>query len=143
MWTLVLFAQAPPKRTEPFLRRPEDWVVVGLLFGAMLAAAAAFWLVERWRKRTQVREHRGSELTDYREMYERGEITEEEYVRLRDRVARRVKNRPAPPAAAPAGEPGPPDEVLRQLGWDEMEDRGEPPPHGPAAGGPQQPPPPV
>src|SRR5687767_10260541 len=82
----VLFAEEP-KRTDAFLRREEDWVVLGLLVGVMLAGAVAFWLIDRWRKRVVVLPPVERELTDYRAMYERGEITEAEYVRLRDRVA--------------------------------------------------------
>ena len=101
--SLALFAQ---NRTEPFLRKPEDWVVVGLLAGTLLAAAGVLWLVERWRKGAI--DGGGSrasadELTDYRAMFERGEITEDEYNRLRLKVAERVK--PAAPAAPPPEPP--------------------------------------
>jgi hypothetical protein len=129
----VLFAEEP-KRTDSFLSRDEDWVVMGLLIAAMLAGAAAFWLIDRWRKRVVVGQNAERELTDYRAMYERGEITEAEYARLRDRVAQRVKK-----PAAGASKPAP---VARPLTWEEMEEKpDEPPPTGP--GGPPHPPPPV
>ena len=132
----VLFAEAP-KRTDSFLSRDEDWVVMGLLIGAMLAGGAAFWLIDRWRKRVVVGQNAERELTDYRAMYERGEITEAEYVRLRDRVAQRVKT-PAAGAGPPASRPP----NTRPLTWEEMEEKpDEPPPTGP--GGPPHPPPPV
>src|SRR5262245_40071460 len=96
---LSLFAQTPPKRTDPFLTKTEDWVVVALMMAVLLAAAVAFWALERWRKKTaSVSPDTIGELTDFRGMYERGEITDEEYAKLRDRVATRIKGTPEPPA---------------------------------------------
>jgi len=106
----TLFAQAAepvqPKRSDPFLQRGEDWLVVGLLAGTLLVAAVVVWAVDRWRKRiTSETGRSGEELTSFRAMYERGEITEEEYNRVRNKVASRVK--PAPAGSAPAAAPGP------------------------------------
>jgi hypothetical protein len=50
------------------------------------------------------------ELSEYRAMYERGELTEEEYARLRNRVAERVKSAvglPPSPPSEPANPPPP------------------------------------
>src|SRR5205823_11911535 len=75
---LTLFAQNE-KRSEAFLQRTEDWIVVGLLAGVLLAGAVVLWMVDRWRKQGARDEKRaGEELTSFRTMYERGEITEEE-----------------------------------------------------------------
>jgi hypothetical protein len=104
----VLFAQAeaeppPPRRSEPFLQKGEDWALVGLLTAALLVGAVVLYFVDRWRKRVMIEDRKsGEELTSFRAMYERGEITEEEYARLRQRVAERVKK---PPMAAPANGP--------------------------------------
>jgi hypothetical protein len=120
MWIpTVLFAQEPPKRTEPFLRREEDWVVVGLLVAVMYAGAVAFWLVDRWRKRQAAARNSAEELSDFRGMYDRGEITAAEYARLRDRVAKRLKD------PKPGGDPA------------------DPPPSPPGPGRPTEPPPPA
>jgi hypothetical protein len=98
----TLFADG---RTEPFLQKAEDWVVVLSLAGALLLGAVAVWVVDRWRKKAALDEQRaGEELTSFRALYERGEITEAEYARLRAKVAERVKAKVAPPAA-PAAEP--------------------------------------
>lgn len=111
----TLFAQAepapaPPRRSDPFLQRGEDWVLVGAIAGALLVGAVLVWVADRWRKRIMLDDKRsGEELTSFRTMYERGEITEEEYNRLRTKVADRVKPKPAAagqaadqtPAAAP------------------------------------------
>jgi hypothetical protein len=107
MWAVVLFAQAGRADKDPF-RQPEViWGTAGLAL-ALLAGALVIWLVDRWRKQTTVTTHSAEELTDFRGMLERGEITEEEYAKLRTRVSGRMK--PAPPAAAaPAGPaPNPP-----------------------------------
>jgi hypothetical protein len=109
---LTLFANAdppPPKRSDPFLQRGEDWLLVGLLAAALLVAAIVVWAVDRWRKRITSDDARaGEELTSFRALYERGEITEEEYNRVRSKVASRVKTKPAGPAtaAAPGAAPG-------------------------------------
>ena len=97
---------APTKRSDPFLQRGEDWVLVGAIAGALLVGAVLVWIADRWRKRIMLGEKRsGEELTSFRAMYERGEITEEEYNRLRTKVADRVKTKPA--AAGTAAAPAP------------------------------------
>ena len=59
------------------------------------------WIVDRWRKKAIQTAHSAEELTDFRGMFERGEITEEEYVKLRTRVSGRMKQEPVSPTAAP------------------------------------------
>ena len=94
MWLSMLLAQVRPAKRDPF-REPEViWGTIGLIV-ALLVGAFLVWAVERWRKRAQVTPDAKEELTDYRSMYERGEITEGEYIRLRDRVSHRVKEAPA------------------------------------------------
>lgn len=112
MHTLTLFAQeaVPAKKPPPpsdLLDRAEFWWGTGGLVAALLAGAVAITLVDRWRKRQALAEtaESGEELTGFRAMYERGEITEAEYARLRQKVAGRVKAAaPATPAAT-AGDP--------------------------------------
>ena len=111
MWGLIVLAQE--KGRDPF-REPEViWGTAGLAV-ALLVGALLVYLADRWRKRqaASVADAAG-ELTDFRAMFERGEITEQEYARLRDRVARRVKV-PAPetvlpPRNAPATTPNAPE----------------------------------
>jgi hypothetical protein len=99
MWVLSLFAQAQRADKDPF-RQPEViWGTAGLAV-ALLVGAFVIWIVDRWRKRSTQTTDTASELTEFREMYERGEITEEEYAKLRTRVAGRVK---APAATTPPG----------------------------------------
>jgi hypothetical protein len=106
MGKLTLLAQAGRADKDPF-RQPEViWGTAGLAV-ALLIGAIVIWLVDRWRKRAAQSRHSAEELTDYRGMYERGEITEEEYAKLRTRVSGRVKQ-PSPVASTTA--PTPPTE---------------------------------
>ena len=106
MWVVALFAQADRADKDPF-RQPEViWGTAGLAL-ALLGGALVIWLVDRWRKQaTAPPTNTAEELTDFRGMYERGEITEEEYVRLRNKVSGRMKEAltpTVPTGAAPNG----------------------------------------
>lgn len=112
MWALVLLAQDGRAEGNP-LRRPEViWGTIGLAV-ALLIGALVIWLVDRWRKRNAAAAvSSAEELTDFRGMYERGEITEDEYIKLRTRVAARVKSAvgvppPPTPPIDPANPPPP------------------------------------
>ena len=102
MWSLFLFADT---RDDP-LRSPEViWGVAGITI-ALLAGAAVIYAVDQWRKRAAAGwtdADATNSLTTYRTMYENGEITEEEYAKLRNKVADKVKQPVAPKPDAPAG----------------------------------------
>ncbi len=107
MFSLVLFAQNKPAGS-PFDRPEIIWGSVGLA-AALLVGALVITIVDKWRRRAAMEEREaGLELTDFRAMYESGEITEAEYNRLRLRVANRVKNPAAIVLAVPATEPNSP-----------------------------------
>ncbi|MBY0230652.1 MAG: SHOCT domain-containing protein [Gemmataceae bacterium] len=79
----------------------------GLLAGTLLAGAVAIALARRWRKRQGEVPDAGSELSRYRALYEKGEISEEEYHRLRDVLRGQMKTafgagKPAPGPASPS-----------------------------------------
>ena len=97
----LLFAPLIGRGSDP-LRSPEVvWSVV-VLAVALLVGALIVYLTDRWRKGIAARSHDASrELTEFRRMYDYGEITREEYEKLRDKVAQRVKAQPA--ALAPEG----------------------------------------
>ncbi len=105
MWALSLLAAEDP------LTRPEIIYGVAGLVGAMLIGAIAISLTDKWRKRATAPAHDATDmLTNYRDMYEHGEITEAEYTELRRKVADKVKNAPAPvapPQPDPSGRPDP------------------------------------
>jgi hypothetical protein len=108
MFTLQLLAQQQPAG-NPFDRPEIIWATAGLA-GALLVGAIIVLAVDRWRKKGLAPAGPSAdELTEFREMFEAGEITEEEYKRLRQQVAERVKQ--PPPAAAPNPEAVPPSLV--------------------------------
>lgn len=87
---------------DPF-REPEViWGTVAIAV-ALLAGAVVIWATDRWRKRHAAGFDPTDQLTDFRALLEQGEITEEEYARLRERVARRVKAEASTPSHPPAG----------------------------------------
>ncbi len=124
----MLFAEVTPQQQD-IVQSVNFWLTIGLLMAILLGGAVALSLVERWRKRQAepAREGIGG-LSLYRQMYEDGELDEEEYRVIRDRFAKRLKGKPAGPELAPgltadaggagganlAGSPGPPPESPEQ-----------------------------
>ncbi len=103
MSALVIFAADNP------FARPE--IIYGgiALVGAMLVGAIAIAIADKWRKKSMTpMQDDANELSHFRDMYEHGEITEEEYNELRRRVADKVKSAqtslPEPPPD-PTGRP--------------------------------------
>lgn len=116
MWSLLLLADVvgPPGGREDPLRSPEVIWGVAALTVALLVGAAVIYAVDKWRKRAAegpTEADATDALTGYRALYESGEITEEEYAKLRDKVAAKVKKEPPKPPAAAPPRPGtrPPD----------------------------------
>ena len=75
----------------------NDFLIWSLvLVGVCLLAAVVFFFLERWRKRgttaTDSREDSMS-LSNFRELYENGEITEVEYKKVRDKLATQMKSK--------------------------------------------------
>lgn len=95
---LPLLAQAPGKPPGTPWDRPELLYATLGIAAALLAGGVVLYLVDRWRKRDSSPTADGAaELTGFRGMLERGEITEEEYARLRQKAAAKLKG-PAPAA---------------------------------------------
>jgi hypothetical protein len=104
---LELLAQAteraggPPRVSEwsPRFLWPAVALVAALLIGAIIIA-----LVDRWRKRPlQDRPSANDELAEFRSLYERGELSREEYDKIRSRLGERLRqdlDLPAPPATS-------------------------------------------
>ena len=117
----MLFAEELRKQQEDVVQSVNFWLTIGLLMTILLGGAVVLSLTERWRKR-QAQPTRGGlgELSLYREMYEDGELDEEEYRAIRDRLAAELKGRPPAPVpvkgvgeasgASPDGPPVPPPE---------------------------------
>ena len=70
------------------LEDPRTLWAVGIFIGVLLLGAAVLALVERWRKK-QISDYKGEKdpLTTYREMYRRGELSKEEYAKIRQKLA--------------------------------------------------------
>lgn len=86
---------------------PLLWALLPLVLLLLLAA----WIiarVRRWREEEAGELTPGDELTHYRELYEQGDLDEEEYQRIRALLGQRMKDKlnlsgePNPPL--PAGE---------------------------------------
>ena len=71
------------------------------LVAVLLGGAAVLWSLDRWRKKQDRLANESTEsLSNFRALFERGEISETEYKRIRDRVSgqmRREVGLPAPP----------------------------------------------
>jgi hypothetical protein len=101
MYFLALFAQQPQQKPagSPFDRPELIWGSVGLA-AALFIGAVVIYLVDKWRRQTAMEDKEsGLELSDFRAMLESGQISKEEYERLRLKVANRVKKSETAPAA--------------------------------------------
>ena len=85
---------------------------VSVLTGVILLGGVFIGRMDRWRKRQmEATDDPAEPLGNFRDMYERGELSKEEYDRVLHRMAERVGARPKPkpvPAAAEEPDPGPP-----------------------------------
>jgi hypothetical protein len=120
-WSLLAEAGGVPKSS--FLESPLLWTSLALV-GVLLLGALIIALVDRWRKRpVQTTSTDSEQLSHWRTLYQRGEISREEFERLRTLLGGRLRERlqippkaegsastgqqPAPPGEPPA-EPPPP-----------------------------------
>lgn len=115
MHTPVLALRDP----ADLISNPEFLWLVGALIGTLLFGALVLSWIERWRKR-QLADAPANDLEqigNYRQMFERGELSKEEYDRIKAKEAHRLRDKiagkpaaPAPtaPAARPA-QPSPPE----------------------------------
>lgn len=115
IWAVLADALPPPPaqpaKGNPFEREELIWGMVGLM-AALLVGAAAVYFADKWRKNAAKPDDGTGALSSYRDMYNAGEISAEEYADLKKRAAGQMKaNRagaPAQPAPAPAPPPNPP-----------------------------------
>src|SRR6059058_2795335 len=79
------------------------WASLGMV-GALIVGAVIIGMVERWRKRSVAGPSAGDQLSHFRELYEQGTITREEFERIRGRLAGKLRDelKLAPPAAPAA-----------------------------------------
>jgi hypothetical protein len=96
----LLLAEAAPGGRPP----PGEWLKAALpLVGALLVGAVILYLFDRWRKRAARREANASndQLSHFRSLYEEGEMSREEFERVKALLSGQLRqelNVPAPPA---------------------------------------------
>lgn len=120
--------------TNPALAGRLLWAALPLV-GALLAAALILYLIDRWRKQGAAEEEAActpnEQLSRFRSLYERGEMSREEFEQVKVLLAgqlRRELNVPAPMAAAPAANPPPADTNIQAAPPDPQS---PPPPEAP------------
>jgi hypothetical protein len=141
-WCIILVVAGQVKPGA--WRAPVLWTTLALVVALMLAALVLA-IVDHWRKR-RARSDRlspGEQLSHFRSLYEKGELSREEYERIRTLLGGRLREELQLPAARPAETaqaPGP------QTGIQALDERMQPPPPPPPTAGPtgteEQPPPP-
>ena len=94
--TTSLLAAGFPKWDPSHLWAPLALVGL-LLFGALV-----IWLVDRWRKRwtQESTPHSGDQITQYRKLYEAGDLTAEEFAKIRNKLTEafmKTLEKPTPP----------------------------------------------
>ena len=101
---------------------PDIWIATGLLAGVLLVGAAVLAVIERWRKqRANETFSAHDQLASFRLLYERGELSQQEFDRIKKQLLVKLKTgdpaavapnpepkeSPPPASPPPAGEPGP------------------------------------
>lgn len=71
----------------------EFLIATGLLALALLAGAVVVWLLDRWKKQSEMSLQReaSDSLSNYRAMYDRGELSQEEYETVRERLTTQMR----------------------------------------------------
>jgi hypothetical protein len=90
------------------------WATLALV-GAVLVGALIIWWVDRWRKRSAGgQQSSGDQMTHFRDLYDRGELSPEEFQKIRGLLGERLREDldipPAPPPPERPHDP-PPDSV--------------------------------
>jgi hypothetical protein len=90
---------------------PRVLVWTGVLTGGLLLGALVIAWVDRWRKRAAADDGvAADQLVTFRSLYERGELSREEYDRIRARLSSQLRQQwhLPPPRAAASPPPAPP-----------------------------------
>jgi hypothetical protein len=101
--------------TDPALGGRLLWAALPLV-GALLAGALILYLIDRWRKREAAEEEAAAtpndQLSQFRSLYERGEMSREEFERVKALLTEQLRRElnvavPASRSSAPVAEPPP------------------------------------
>jgi uncharacterized membrane protein len=109
-WSIILQAGGAVK---PGWRTPVLWTSL-ILVGVLLVGALLITLVDRWRKRASSRTATPAEqLSHFRRLYDRGELSAEEFERIKTLLGGKLRQDlhvpGAPPPRAPEGPARSPD----------------------------------
>ncbi|HVK15159.1 MAG TPA: hypothetical protein VM597_40845 [Gemmataceae bacterium] len=91
-------AAATPWAANPKLFQSVEFLVtIGLLVLILLGGAVVLYVTDVWRRKQLAPDRESADaLTSYRVMFERGEITEAEYVAVRNRIAAQMRQEIVP-----------------------------------------------
>ncbi len=117
---MCLLAQGQPRLR---LDNPELLIATVALMLVLLLAAGIFALLERWKRRQMEESLEEDPLTHYRQLLEAGELSQQEYAKIRSQLAEkyyRIGNSrvstqddkdsaPPPPPSAPGSDQNPLD----------------------------------
>jgi hypothetical protein len=83
----------PPKPPLDKAKARQDLFVTGIIFAvALIVIGVIFAFFKVWaRRRVEDCENPAMTLTSFREMYENGELSDEEYERVRNKMAAKMK----------------------------------------------------
>jgi Short C-terminal domain len=101
LWSVIL-AQA--ERALGTWKSPVLWTTLSLVAVLLLGAVVLFF-VDRWRKRSrQDRPDTGDQLSHFRSLYDRGELSREEFEQIRAKLGAKLKQEMKIPAKSDAAE---------------------------------------
>ncbi|MGL4424349.1 MAG: hypothetical protein ACRCZF_27085 [Gemmataceae bacterium] len=101
---------APGRDAKSVFQSSEFLWSVGALVALLLVGAVVLTIMDRWRRQAnRTGLSTTLQLSDYREMYENGELTLSEYEKIRDKMAMQIKQEGKPVESA-KGPPPPPEE---------------------------------
>jgi hypothetical protein len=111
LWAVLADVLPPPPPAQPARGNPFEsaeliWGMIALM-GALLAGAAAVYFADKWRKNAAKQDDGTGALSSYRDMYNAGEISADEYAELKKRAAGKLKAQQPGAAVQPAPTPGP------------------------------------
>ncbi len=86
----------PPPAPKPFIDKAQarqDLIINFMIFGAAIVAVGIiFGIVKMWaRRQSEDCESPSMSLSSFRTMYENGEISQEEYEQIRNKMAAKMK----------------------------------------------------
>ena len=76
------------QRAQPRSTATDLYLTLGLLIGALLTMAVVVFVMKRWYERRKNEDEDASEfLTEARQLEEEGELTREEYLKIKAKLA--------------------------------------------------------